>query len=148
MIKKDRHLAILNLIQEFEICTQEDLTSALIEKGYNVSQSTVSRDINELNLVKVEGENKKSRYVCIVSSKKEIEPQRLNLLKQIVVSVESASNLVVVKTLAGNASAAGMVIDELNFPNVLGCVAGDDAILIVAKSDSDAEIVCKSLRNI
>ena len=148
MIKKNRHNAILNLIAEKEICTQEELTSELIEQGFDVSQSTVSRDINELNLVKTEGESKKSKYIQAFSTQNKVSEQRINLLKQILVSVSSANNIVVVKTLSGNAGSAGMVIDELNFSQVLGCVAGDDVVIIIAKSNTDAEIVSKTLRNI
>ena len=148
MIKKNRHNAILNLIAEKEICTQEELTSELIEQGFDVSQSTVSRDINELNLVKTEGESKKSKYIQAFSTQNKVSEQRINLLKQILVSVSSANNIVVVKTLSGNAGSAGMVIDEMNFSQVLGCVAGDDVVIIIAKSNTDAEIVSKTLRNI
>ena len=148
MIKKNRHSAILSLISENEICTQEELTSELIKQGYDVSQSTVSRDINELNLIKTEGKTKKSIYVQALSSQNKISEQQINLLKHILVSVSFANNIVVVKTLSGNAGSAGMVIDEINFPQVLGCVAGDDVVLIIAKSNSDAEIVSKALRNI
>lgn len=148
MIKKNRHSAILSLISENEICTQEELTSELIKQGYDVSQSTVSRDINELNLIKTEGKTKKSIYVQALSSQNKISEQQINLLKHILVSVSFANNIVVVKTLSGNAGSAGMVIDEINFPQVLGCVAGDDVVIIIAKSNSDAEIVSKALRNI
>ncbi len=148
MIKKKRHSAILSLISENEICTQEELTSELIKQGYNVSQSTVSRDINELNLIKAESKTKKNIYVQALSSLNKISEQQINLLRHILVSVSSANNIVVVKTLSGNAGSAGMVIDEMNFSQVLGCVAGDDVVIIIAKSNSDAEIVSKALRNI
>jgi len=148
MLKKDRHSAILQLIEEQKIYTQEELTLALVNKGYDVSQSTISRDINELNLVKIDSNSEKSYYVRALSTGNQLSPERISLLKHITVSVEYANNLIVVKTLSGNAGSAGMIIDELNFPQVLGCVAGDDVVIIVAKSNDDAEVVSKSLKNI
>ena len=124
------------------------LTARLSELGYEISQSTISRDINELNLIKGEGVQKKYRYVQAKVESVDASPQILNLLKQITVSISSANNLVVIKTLSGNAGAAGMAIDGMHFPQVIGTVAGDDTLLIVAKSNSDAEVVVKALRNL
>ena len=146
MVKKDRHSAILNIISKNEVSTQEELTACLIAHGYDVSQSTVSRDINELNLVKAESENGKSIYVKAIDTSKTVSPNRLSILKQSTISVEVANNIIVVKTLSGHANAVGLILDEMNFPQVLGSVAGDDAVIIVAKSNYDAEIVTKSLR--
>ena len=147
-MKNDRHSLILKLINENEICTQEELTERLIAHGYKVSQSTVSRDISVLNLIKAEGNDKKSKYVQAIVPTNTISNQKLSLLKHIMVSVANANNLIVLKTLSGNAGSAGMIIDEINFPQVLGSVAGDDVVLIVAKSEADAEIVVKSIRTI
>ena len=133
MIKKTRRDVILELISNNDISTQEELTEQLQNNGFNVSQATVSRDIKELNLVKVEGLNKKYRYSKIDITNQNISPQIINLFKQIVVSIESANNIIVVKTLSGNASAAGMAIDQIHFSQVLGTVAGDDTILLVIK---------------
>ena len=148
MIKKTRRDVILELISNNDISTQEELTEQLQNNGFNVSQATVSRDIKELNLVKVEGLNKKYRYSKIDITNQNISPQIINLFKQIVVSIESANNIIVVKTLSGNASAAGMAIDQIHFSQVLGTVAGDDTVLIVTKTSSDAEVVIKGLRSL
>ena len=148
MTKRERLQIILNLIVNEEISTQEELTARLSELGYEISQSTISRDINELNLIKGEGVQKKYRYVQAKVESVDASPQILNLLKQITVSISSANNLVVIKTLSGNAGAAGMAIDGMHFPQVIGTVAGDDTLLIVAKSNSDAEVVVKALRNL
>ncbi len=148
MIKKNRHSAILKIISEREICTQEELTERLIELGYDVSQSTVSRDINELNLIKAEGDEKKSKYVKAIDTSKAVSPNRKSIFKQSTLSIDVANNIIVVKTLSGHANAVALIIDEMNFSQVLGSVAGDDAVLIVAKTNSDAEIVMKSLRTL
>ena len=148
MIKKTRHQAIINLINSVDISTQEELTEKLNEQGYIVSQATISRDIKDLNLIKVEGANKKTKYAKIDYVNNKLTPQRISLFKQITLSMESANNLIVLKTISGNASAAGMAVDEINFPQVLGTVAGDDTLLIITKTASDAEIVIKGLKSL
>lgn len=148
MSKKLRHDAIIDLITKNDVATQEELTAELINMGFDVSQATVSRDIKELNLIKVEGVNKKFKYVKVEVGKSDLSPQIINLFKQITTSIEFANNLIVVKTLSGNASAAGMAIDQMHFSQVLGTVAGDDTVLIVTKSTADAEIVIKGLRSL
>lgn len=148
MTKKDRLSAILKLIDEKEICNQEELTEGLIALGYDVSQSTVSRDINELNLIKIVGSNKKIKYAKAETGRASLSPQMLNLFKQVTLSITCANNLIVIKTLSGNAGSAGMAIDQMCLPQILGTVAGDDTVLVVAKSNSDAEFILKSLRSI
>ena len=148
MIKKSRHEAIINLINSVDVSTQEELTEKLNEQGFNVSQATISRDIKDLNLIKIEGANKKTKYVKMDLVQNKLSSQRISLFKQITLSIESANNLIVLKTLSGNASAAGMAVDEINFPQVLGTVAGDDTLLIITKTSSDAEIVLKGLKSL
>lgn len=147
MVKNTRHEEIIKLISEKEVRTQEELTFLLIKKGYDVSQSTVSRDIKELNLIKIECENG-YKYTKAEIDENKISPQIINLFKQITLSTDIANNLIVIKTLSGNASAAGMAIDEMRLPQVIGTVAGDDTVLIITKSNADAEIILKSLRTI
>ncbi len=145
MIKNLRRQAIIELIKSFDISTQEELTERLTQKGFNVSQATISRDIKELNLIKVEGENKRSKYAIVEDFGAKLSPKLISLFKQITLSIESANNLIVLKTISGNASAAGMAIDEIKFPQIIGTVAGDDTLLIITKTSADAEIVVKGL---
>lgn len=146
MSKKNRLDEILNLIENFEIDTQEELTQKLIDKGYNVSQATVSRDINDLGLIKCAGTIKKFKYCKPIPVNTSLNEQMLNLFKQIVKSIINAENLIVVKTLSGNANSAGSVIDNMHLPQILGTIAGDDTLLIVTPTCADAEMVVKSLR--
>ena len=147
MTKKQRLNEILRLIDLYEIDTQEELTDRLNSLGYNVSQATVSRDINELNLIKKStGIEKKYKYSKPNVTGGEIPDKIISLYKHVVLSVSSANNLIVIKTLGGNAGSAGMAIDAMHFPEVLGTIAGDDTLLIVTKTNSDAETIVKSLR--
>ena len=109
MIKKLRHKAIISLIESVDVSTQEELTEKLIEQGFVVSQATISRDIKDLNLVKVEGANKKTKYVKVDLAQNKLSPQRISLFKQITLSIESANNLIVLKTISGNASVQPLV---------------------------------------
>ncbi len=147
MTKKERHKKILELINEFEIDTQEELTSRLNEYGCDVSQATVSRDIKELDLIKSAGREKKVKYLKL-SNNVDIPKKIIDLYKHVTLSISYANNLIVIKTLSGNASSAGMAIDAMHFPQVLGTIAGDDVLLIIAKSNSDAETIVKTLRTI
>ncbi len=148
MIKKDRHNDIVKLIKEFEISTQEELTDKLNELGYNVSQATVSRDINELNLIKTEGSEKKARYIKPSMDKTKVDEKILSLFKHVTLSITAANNLIIIKTLSGNGSSVGMAIDKMDFPEILGTVAGDDTLLIITKSNKDADAVVESLRTL
>lgn len=145
MTKKERLKLILNIIEEFEIGTQEDLTECLVNKGYNVSQATISRDIKELNLIKAEGKSIKSKYVK-VNAGENVSPKIIELFKHVTLSIVGVNNLIVIKTLSGNAGSAGMAIDGMHFPQVIGSIAGDDTLLVISKSEADAQIIIKSLR--
>ena len=147
MSKKKRLAYILSIINQQDVSTQDELTELLTNQGFNVSQSTVSRDIKELNLIKLD-ERGKYKSVQPNSLNNNLSPQLISLFKQIIVSIECANNLIVIRTLSGNASVAGMAIDEMRFPQVLGTVAGDDTVLVIAKTNADAEIVLKSLRTL
>lgn len=148
MTKKERLRLILTLIEENEIDNQKELTDALLSAGCDVSQATVSRDINELNLIKVAGAKRKTRYAQGSNGDEKFTGKFAELFKQVSVSIASANNLIVIKTLSGNAGAAGMAIDAMQAPEILGTVAGDDTLLIITKSNKDAELLLKRLRNI
>lgn len=145
MTKKERLQTILEVIKEYEIATQEELTEILNKRGLEVSQATISRDIKELNLIKAEGKKIKSKYVKITAIES-VSPKIVELFKHVTVSIVNVNNLIVIKTLAGNAGTAGMAIDGMHFPQVVGSIAGDDTLLVITKNESDAQIIVKSLR--
>ncbi len=136
------------LIVEEEISTQEELTEKLISSGFEVSQATVSRDIKKLKLVKTQGVKRKIKYVLRENGSGNIPSKIINLFKQITQSICSANNLIIVKTLAGNGNSAGMVIDQMIFPEILGTVSGDDTVLIITKTEKDANYVVDCLRSL
>lgn len=139
-MKKGRQEKILELITKHEIDTQDDLMDMLREEGYKVTQATVSRDIRDLNLVKVS--TAKGSYKYVVSRTPSSDAiSGVSLLKNsvadTVTAVNCANNIIVVKTTPGMAQAVATLVDRLPSGEILGCVAGDDTIIIVAV-DNDA----------
>ncbi len=149
MLREERQAKILEIIAAQEIETQEELCKALNKANYPVTQATVSRDIKSLHLFKVSGVRKKYRYSYLKDSAAEILPGKFrNLFKESVLSVRCACNLVVIKTLSGNASNAGLVLDELNFEEVVGTVAGDDTLFAACTDEASALKIMEKLNGI
>ena len=144
MTKKERHQLILSLIEENEISTQEELTQKINQAGKNISQATISRDIKELNLIKSDGKGVKSKYVKFCAQ--QLSGKTIDLFKSITVSISPVNNLIVIKTLSGHGSAAAAAIDGMNFPQVMGTIAGDDTILVITHNENEAQMIVKSLR--
>lgn len=133
-MKNARQKKILELIERYDIDTQETLIDKLAEAGYATTQTTISRDIKQLKLVK--GMTSKGSYKYIVPEVKKngAAPILNSALTESVTKIEAAENIVVVKTLSGMANAVAVCIDSLNDASIVGSVAGDDTILIVVKS--------------
>ena len=144
-MRSRRQAAILEIIGANEIETQEELCAELNKRGYTVTQATVSRDVKDLRLFKVAGVSKKYRYAYIDDGNNKISPKMHNLFRECVLSIQPAMNQVVVKTLRGNGSNAGMIVDKLNLPEIVGSIAGDDTLLIVAASEEKALVVVEKL---
>lgn len=140
MSTKLRREFIIQLIENNEIAKQDELVKLLSQNGYKATQATVSRDINELGLIKVAGEKVKSKY-SLPKQKDDMhvtDEKAITLLRTFILSIENAQNLVVIKTLQGNGSACGMVVDKIKPEGVVGSIAGDDTLLIVTHNVQDA----------
>ena len=138
-MKSRRQEKIINLVTRYEIDTQEELIGMLRREGYDVTQATVSRDIRELKLTKVLTGRGSYRYT--VSSKNESVPSiKFNrALVNSILSVEYAINNIVIKTYPGLATAVATGLDSIDSTDILGCVAGDDTIIMVVKSENAAK---------
>ena len=145
MARNGRHVKILEIIAEKPIETQDELASALVAEGFNVTQATVSRDIKELGLIKI-NDGGRQRYVREGGKEKNFLSNIANIYRNAVLSITSAQNLVILKTVPGGASTAGMNIDRLGDPDILGCVPGDDTVLAVTPTLRDAERIADKLR--
>ncbi len=148
MLRNARHEKILELIEEKEIETQEELCDELAACNYTVTQATVSRDIKELHLFKVKGTVKRFRYASVDGSKNQLPDKMQALFQTCVLDIRAVGNLILVKTLGGNGGNAGAVIDQLDYPEVLGSIAGDDTVLSVCNTEKGAEAVCARLDSI
>lgn len=141
-IREDRHSKILKIIAEKEIDTQSMLAAALIETGCDVTQATVSRDIKELGLIKIRGEHKKFKY-ALPPANQGIS-KLSNLFTQSVISMEDAMNILVVKTYPGTANTACVFLDKISLPHIVGTLAGDDTLFIIAKTIEDVIVIKKA----
>ena len=148
MSKLKRQQKLLDLIRQYEVETQDELINLLCGCGYPVTQATVSRDINDLQLIKIAGKDKKYRYAQVTQSKQVDNGKFISLFKAAVVSIEPAQNLIVIKTLISNGGPVGATVDSLNYKEVVGCVAGDDTLLVVTHSAQDAIIVANRLKEL
>lgn len=126
-----RQNKIIEIIKENDIETQEKLVSMLRESGFNVTQATISRDIKELHLVKNLTPEGKYKYSVAAAEDNNMTNRYLNILRDIVKKVDAAGNIIVVKTLPGCAGAAAEPIDCLEFPHVIGTIAGDNTLLMI-----------------
>ena len=142
-MKVARHEKIIELIRQYEIDTQEELAARLNEAGFKVTQATVSRDIRALKMTKVAGSNGKSRYAIL----EEHTPDS-RVLKDAVIAMNIGQNIVVVKTIPGMAMAAAAALDAMKWPEILGCIAGDDTIMCVVKTSEQAPGVVQKLGGI
>ena len=138
-MKKGRHEAIIELIRNNDIENQSDLAFKLQEKGYDVTQATVSRDIQKLNLIKVKRDGK-FKY-AVVENVGNFSEKYIKIIVETVKSLDVAKNLLIVKTQSGMAMATAAALDGLTFEEIVGSLAGDDAIFIATRSDDNAMLL-------
>lgn len=145
-MKIERHSKILEIINSYEIETQEELAEQLEKLGMDVTQATVSRDIKELKLIKVLSESGKYKYATITNTSSVLSDKLINIFSQTVIRIDYVQNFVVIKTLAGSASAAAEAIDSLNFDGVVGSIAGNNNIFIMTRSEEKAFSLVNKLK--
>lgn len=147
IMKRKRHEVIVELIEKYDIETQEELAVYLKGEGYDVTQATVSRDIRELKLSKIATGDGKQKYVIFKNDDSFLGDKYIRVLKDGFVSMSMAQNILVIKTVAGMAMAVAAAIDALKFPEVVGCIAGDDTIMAAIKSVDDTNVVMEKINN-
>lgn len=135
-MKYSRHAKILEIIENNEIETQEELAEFLKKGGINVTQATVSRDIKELRLIKVLAKNGRYKYASMKQQESAISDRLVKIFKDSILSIDFAGNIVVLKTLSGAANAACAAIDALDVKELVGTIAGDDTIFILARDEN------------
>lgn len=147
-MKNSRHSKILDIINEYNIETQDELITKLCESGFDVTQATVSRDIKQLQLVKISTEDGKYKYALPRRDDLASSVKFKSILRDTAITVQDAENIVVIKTYPGMANAAAAAVEALAGETIIGCIAGDDTIFIVVKTDEEATSFTENLRSI
>ncbi len=147
-MKKQRHKRILSLIQENNIDRQEILLDLLKKDNFDVTQATVSRDIKELNLVKIVASNGEYKYAqnTIVQDTKATFNRFDYIFSESIISVDYAGNTIVLKCQTAMAQAACEVFDSLNWEGVVGTLAGENTIFILVRTENEASVLCEKLK--
>lgn len=147
-MKVNRHAKIVELVNKYHIETQEELADLLNQEGYKVTQATVSRDIRNLKLTKVQTEVGRQKYAVLQQSENKLTEKYSRILRDGFVSMDSAQNILVIKTVSGMAMAVAAAIDDMNWHEVVGCIAGDDTIMCAIRTVEDVEYVMEKFRQI
>jgi transcriptional regulator of arginine metabolism len=147
-MKPQRHAAILKIVRSETVPSQEQLRARLKAEGYDVTQATLSRDIRELGLAKVAAPDGGSHYAPPPEGGAAIRPHLEQMLPTLLVSVEGVGPLLVMKTPAGGAQALGLALDAAGWTEIIGTIAGDDAVLVITKSERARRAVHTRLKEL
>ena len=145
-MKPKRHAMILKLIAAENIETQEELATLLSAQGFNVTQATVSRDIKELRLIKVLTGEGKYKYATVEKAESDLQERFIRLFGNCVVSITSAGNLIVIKTMAGSAAVAAEAIDSMKGPEIAGSIAGDNTVFVAVREGKSVTDIIKKFQ--
>ena len=144
-MKKTRHGKIIEIIQKYDVETQEELAGRLRDAGFQVTQATVSRDIRELKLSKIPTGDGGQKYVVLKQDDSHMGDKYIRVLRDAFSTMELAQNLLVIKTVSGMAMAVAAALDSLKFSEIVGCIAGDDTIFLAMRSVEDARTLMDKL---
>lgn len=147
-MKTIRQQKILEIIARYDVETQEELAERLRQEGLEVTQATISRDIRELKLKKRARNGKALVYGMGMEPEDVPEGKYIRVLKDSLISMEQAMNLLVIKTSSGMAMAAAAALDACRFREIVGCIAGDDTIMCALRSVQDAVLLKKKIERI
>ena len=145
-MKKNRHSKIIELIENNEVETQEQLADLLKKDGYDVTQATVSRDIRELRLTKVQTGDGRQKYRIMDHNDEELQDKYIKVLQSGFVSMDKAGNMLVLRTVSGMAMAVAAALDALHLSQIIGCIAGDDTIFAAIRTEEDVQEVMVRIR--
>ena len=146
-MKMERHSKSVELIGKYEIETQEELAEYLNKEGYNVTQATVSRDIRELKLSKIQTENGGQKY-AVFHPQTAFNDKYTRILHDSFVSMDMAQNILVIKTVSGMAMAVAAALDAIHFSEIVGCIAGDDTVMCAVRTVDDTIVLMDKIRKL
>lgn len=145
MARSTRQSKILEIIQNYEIETQDELVNALRAQNFDITQATISRDIKELGLIKIMTDSKKYKYAYVDSSEQQMSTKYVGIFKESIISIKPVNNLVVIKTLKGVSSVISGLVDKMAIKQVLGSVYGDETVMVICEDNEQAEITYERL---
>ncbi len=148
IMKVARHAKILELIDNYDIETQDELAKKLQEAGFTVTQATVSRDIREMRLTKIATTKGKQKYAVTSGINSELAERSVRVFKEAVTKMDYAQNTIVIKTLAGMANAVGAALDNMQENDIIGTLAGDDTVFCLVKTQQQAAAIMERLYRI
>ena len=141
-MKVNRHAKIVELINKYQIETQDELAEYLNEAGFKVTQATVSRDIRDLKLTKVPAENGRQKYAVLQSAQNGMTEKYVRILRDGFSSMDMAQNILVLKTVSG------MALDAMNWNEIVGCIAGDDTIMCAVRTVDDTILLMEKIKKL
>lgn len=147
-MKQKRQKRIVELIESFDIDTQEELTTRLKREGFSVTQATVSRDIRELKLSKVPTGTGKQKYIVLKTDDSHMNDKYIRVLRDGLLSMDMAQNILVIKTVSGMAMAVAAALDAMKFSEIVGSIAGDDTIMVAVRSVDDTVTVIGKIQKL
>lgn len=147
-MKVNRHAKIVELINKYQIETQDELAEYLNEAGFKVTQATVSRDIRDLKLTKVPAENGRQKYAVLQGAQNGMTEKYVRILRDGFSSMDMAQNILVLKTVSGMAMAVAAALDAMNWNEIVGCIAGDDTIMCAVRTVDDTVSLMGRLRKL
>lgn len=146
MMKQKRHQKIVDILEKYDVETQEELAGYLKEAGFSVTQATISRDIRELKLSKVQTKDGRQKYAILQQEEGYLGERYVRVLRDGFFSMEMAQNILVIKTVSGMAMAVAAALDALKFPEIVGCIAGDDTIMVAVRTVEDTKCLMEKIR--
>lgn len=147
-MKSDRHAKIVELINKNHIDTQEELAEQLNQEGFKVTQATVSRDIRDLKLTKIPGDNGKQKYGLLYTGQEGMSEKYIRVLRDGYASMDMAQNILVIKTVSGMAMAVAAAVDAMMWHEIVGCIAGDDTVMCAIRSNEETLQVMDKIHKI
>ena len=147
-MKVNRHAKIVELINKYQIETQDELAEYLNEAGFKVTQATVSRDIRDLKLTKVPAENGRQKYAVLQSAPNGMTEKYVRILRDGFSSMDMAQNILVLKTVSGMAMAVAAALDAMNWNEIVGCIAGDDTIMCAVRTVDDTILLMEKIKKL
>jgi transcriptional regulator of arginine metabolism len=145
-MKIARHAKIIEIIQGKDVETQEQLAEELKNKGFDITQATISRDIKELKLIKIMNEHGIHRYATTSPVDSFLSNKLASIFSQTVIFVDQVDKFVVLKTISGAASAAAEALDSLKFNGIVGTIAGDNTVFILVRSEADTKELVQKVK--